>query len=251
MSVKTAFVAAGVPAGIAARDAPLAEKAMREFGITTQPRASAFLAQVLHETMRLRYAEEIATGEAYEGRSDLGNNRPGDGRRFKGRGKIQLTGRGNYRWAGKQLGLDLVSRPQIAAQHEVGWRIAGLYWRSRGLNGLADKGAFETITKRINGGLNGYADRRAIWKITERHDCRPASPWRGFTANERRWCQEYDRLKHERRNLERRRELRQAMLAKRREIWREARPKNDGGDGRGWDHGNRRARYRALRQRTS
>ncbi len=44
----------------------------------------------------------------------LGNTQPGDGARFKGRGYVQLTGRGNYTRIGKQLGLDLVGHPELA-----------------------------------------------------------------------------------------------------------------------------------------
>ena len=103
--------------------------------------------------------EEIASGAAYEGRKDLGNTQPGDGKRYKGRGPIQLTGRANYQKFGDLLGLDLINNPTIAATKEVGFRIAGLFWQSHGLNELADQQQFETITRRINGGLNGQADR--------------------------------------------------------------------------------------------
>ena len=57
--------------------------------------------QLAHESVSLRYFEEIASGSAYEGRRDLGNIHPGDGVRYKGRGPIQLTGRSNYRVAGE------------------------------------------------------------------------------------------------------------------------------------------------------
>jgi len=36
--------------------------------------------------MSFVYAEEIANVEAYEGRANLGNSQPGDGKRFKARG---------------------------------------------------------------------------------------------------------------------------------------------------------------------
>jgi len=147
MTVDAAFRAAGVPKPDADSEAPLAERAMLEREIGTQPRASMFLAQVLHESGGLHYFEEIASGAAYEGRSDLGNIHPGDGKRYKGRGPIQLTGRSNYRWAGAALGLPLEDQPELAARHDVGWRIAALFWENRGLNSLADQGQFVGITR--------------------------------------------------------------------------------------------------------
>lgn len=138
---------------------PFIQQAMGEFEITRYLREAAFLAQLAHESAELRYMEEIASGAAYEGRKDLGNTQPGDGKRYKGRGPIQLTGRANYQKYGDLLGLDLINDPTIAATKEVGFRIAGLYWQSHGLNELADAKQFETITRRINGGLNGQADR--------------------------------------------------------------------------------------------
>jgi putative chitinase len=46
---------------------------------------------------------------------DLGNTQAGDGKRFKGRGPIQLTGRANYRKYGQQLGIDFENNPEIVA----------------------------------------------------------------------------------------------------------------------------------------
>jgi putative chitinase len=149
---------------------PHIDEAMTEFEITTPMRAAAFIAQLFHESGGLIYMEEIASGAAYDNRKDLGNTRPeaisaakargtSPGRLFKGRGPIQLTGYYNYLKYGQLLGIDLVAHPELAATAEVGFRIAGLYWKTNALNVLADKGMFKTITRRINGGLNGYEDR--------------------------------------------------------------------------------------------
>jgi predicted chitinase len=143
---------------------PHINRAMAEAGINTPQRQAAFLAQLGHESGGLRYMEEIASGAAYEGRRDLGNTQPGDGTRYKGRGPIQLTGRANYRAAGKALGLDLEGNPRQAASPEVGFRTAAWFWNSRNLNSLADKGDFRGITKRVNGGYNGLADREAYYR---------------------------------------------------------------------------------------
>ena len=138
---------------------PFIQQSMQEFDITSYWRETAFLAQLAHESGELRYMEELASGVAYEGRKDLGNTQPGDGKRYKGRGPIQLTGRANYAKYGELLGLDLVNNPTIAATKEVGFRIAGQFWKLNGLNELADQQEFKAITKRINGGYNGLDDR--------------------------------------------------------------------------------------------
>jgi putative chitinase len=143
---------------------PCLEVAMVEAAITTPRRQAAFLAQLAHESGELRYFEEIASGEQYEGRGDLGNVRPGDGVRYKGRGPIQLTGRANYRAAGRALGLDLEGEPTRAADVDVGFRVAAWYWTTRGLNALADAGDFREITRRINGGFNGLAQREVYYQ---------------------------------------------------------------------------------------
>jgi putative chitinase len=54
----------------------------------------------------------------------LGNNSPGDGARFHGRGYVQITGRDNYKKAGTKLGHDLVANPDAALIPEIAWKIA-------------------------------------------------------------------------------------------------------------------------------
>jgi predicted chitinase/LysM repeat protein len=143
---------------------PHLNKAMIEGGINTPKRQAAFLAQLAHESVGLTAFEEYASGAAYEGRKDLGNIYPGDGVRYKGRGPIQLTGRANYRAAGKALGIDLEGNPKRAADPDVGFRIAVWFWNSRNLSASADAGNFDYITYRINGGQNGKASRHTYWE---------------------------------------------------------------------------------------
>lgn len=132
-----------------------------DYGIMESPlRLAHFLAQVIHESGSFRYMEEIASGQAYEGRADLGNTQPGDGKRYRGRGPIQITGRANYRRYGAKVGIDLERHPEIAAYPSIGLHLALEYWRTNGLNALADVGDIDGITRRINGGTNGLADRK-------------------------------------------------------------------------------------------
>lgn len=151
---------------------PHLNKAMSEYGINTMRRAAAFVAQLAHESGEFRWMEEIwgptAAQRRYEPETTLskrlGNSAPGDGKRFKGRGPIQLTGRANYQRFGRLLGVDLVADPARAASPEVGFRTAALYWANRGLNELADAENFREITRRINGGFNGLADRQKYFE---------------------------------------------------------------------------------------
>lgn len=139
--------------------------AMWEFGITTNRRKACFLSQLAHESGQLRHFEEIASGEAYEGRQDLGNVQQGDGVRYKGRGPIQLTGRKNYGLAGQVLGLDLLAEPELVATAEVGFRVAGWFFHDNGLNELCDRERFSEITRRINGGSTVGEERERFYKL--------------------------------------------------------------------------------------
>jgi putative chitinase len=141
---------------------------LEKFEINTPERIAAFLAQLAHESGSFRYVREIASGEAYEGRRDLGNTEPGDGKRFKGRGLIQITGRTNYKAVGDALNYDFISKPEDLELPGAATMSAGWFWKSRGLNELADVNDFLKITKRINGGINGLPDRQRHWIICKK-----------------------------------------------------------------------------------
>lgn len=123
-----------------------------------------FLAQVMHESGGLRYVREIwgptKAQRGYEGRKDLGNTQPGDGKRFMGRDVIQVTGRANYRALSKWAGFDFEAKPEALESPE--WLGIGAIWyflTRKGLLDYARAGNIEMVTRRVNGGLNGYADR--------------------------------------------------------------------------------------------
>jgi len=85
------------------------------------------LATAKHETGGFQYVREIwgptAAQSRYEGRADLGNTVKGDGKRFMGRGMVQITGRRNYADWSKRLGTDLLSKPSLAEQPDIAARI--------------------------------------------------------------------------------------------------------------------------------
>jgi putative chitinase len=147
---------------------PFLEDAMHEFSINTPARQAAFLAQVAHESGGLHWMVELwgptAAQARYETRYDLGNVAPGDGFKYRGRGLIQLTGRGNYKRASDALGVDLIAQPELLGEPALACRSAAWFWKSHGCNELADAGLFEKITRTINGGLNGYAERLGLWE---------------------------------------------------------------------------------------
>lgn len=134
-----------------------------EFDLSTANRQAAFLANIAHESGSLRYVLEIASGNAYEGRRDLGNTQPGDGPRYKGRGLPQITGRTNYLDCGRALGLDLVANPALLEQPLHAARSAGWFWKTKNLGTLADDDKFGSIVRLWNGGYNGLDERIGHW----------------------------------------------------------------------------------------
>ena len=170
---------------------PVLNTAISRYQIVGTKRIAAFIAQVGHESNHLtrlveslnysadalrktwpslfnmelasavaRKPEQIAN-IAYGNR--MGNTKPGDGWKYRGRGLIQITGRANYMACEEGVGLDLINQPELLEQPKHACMSAAWYWGTNGLNTLADAGKFDAITQRINGGQNGAADRQALY----------------------------------------------------------------------------------------
>lgn len=180
-------LATGCPRlNLAATWLPEINLAMTAYSIDTLERQAAFLAQIGHESGGLVYPTELwgptAAQARYEGREDLGNTQPGDGKRFRGHGLIQVTGRYNHarmrdrlraRFPGMnvpdfELNPDALATPRWAALS------AADFWDDHGLNAWADRGDFDGVSDIINrgrktsreGDANGYADRFAKYQTS-------------------------------------------------------------------------------------
>lgn len=138
---------------------------LNTFKINTQTRMRHFISQISHESGGGKWMKELASGDAYEWRSDLGNNQKGDGRKYKGGGFIQLTGRANYTAFSKFMndprimeGVDYVASKYPATS-------AGFWWNNNNMNTLCDKNPLvEQVTRRVNGGITGLDDRKYYYK---------------------------------------------------------------------------------------
>ncbi len=179
---------------------PHLNEAMRAFEVNTLLRTAAFVAQTAHEsaeftrmleslyytkaaglmsTWKKRFPTEASAlpylrneqklgNFVYADRMGNGNSATGDGFRYRGRGVIQLTGRDGYRRAGEALGLDLMGKPELVQSPEVAFQVAALYWKTNGLNELADRSEFTAITQKINGGQTGAAERVKYFESAKR-----------------------------------------------------------------------------------
>lgn len=157
---------------------PILNKVAFDYQINNEKRISAWIATLAIESGELKYQEEIASGAAYDTRTDLGNTaaRDGDGQLYKGRGRIQITGKTNYRKYTEYLQesghlpfTDFVKNPKKLAQEpyatdSAGWFFA-VYIKA---NPLADSGQFLEIQLRVNGGRKRVPPRPNHW--VERKD---------------------------------------------------------------------------------
>jgi len=173
---------------------------LEEWEVDTTRRQAHFLAQVAHESGGFRYVRELASGEAYDERADLGNTTE-EARRiaaehgstpgpwWRGAGLIQITGARNMGNCSEALYGDrlvLLHHPYFLERAMDAARAAGWFWRKGAgmnlsaralnhgipegvdLNELADANDTTGITIAVNGGLNGLPERRAYLDTLER-----------------------------------------------------------------------------------
>ena len=162
-----------------------------QYGITTEARVAAFIAQCGHESNNFkvlsenlnyssdalnkifpkyferagrdaedyhRQPEKIAN-VIYANRMDNGDTDSGDGWTFRGGGILQLTGRANYTAFGNIYDISAEEATEYVREKRGALASACWYWETNKLNRYADSGDIKGLTKRINGGYIGLEDR--------------------------------------------------------------------------------------------
>lgn len=148
---------------------------LKKYEIQNPSEIAMFLAQIRHESGNLHYVEEIASGEAYTLRADLGNTTLeaitvaksagiSAGKLYKGRGLIQITGYFNYKACGEALAADFIHMPTLLATPIYAALSAGWFWKMKKCDVSARAGDIIKNTKIINGGINGLAERTDYFK---------------------------------------------------------------------------------------
>ena len=122
----------------------------------------------------LAQGPEAFAHRIYGNRKDLGNesNDPNEAYKYRGRGLIQLTGRGNYEKYGKLLGIDLVNNPELANNPVIAQKIATSYYLNKGKGkDLSDINVVNKLTGFVDKGGEGQKRIELADKIFE--DIRP------------------------------------------------------------------------------
>jgi len=152
---------------------PTIEKVAKNAGLHGKELAQ-FLAQVKVETAGFTRMAEIGNDAYFTAHYDLtknpakakilGNTEPGDGIKYKGRGPLQITGKGNYASLGNVLGLPLVDHPELLEKPEIGAQAAVYYWKHRVRPNVKNFSNTKQTTQGINPALKGLANRFQAYK---------------------------------------------------------------------------------------
>ncbi|SFK53426.1 glycoside hydrolase family 19 protein [Falsiroseomonas stagni] len=117
-----------------------------------------------------RKPQELAN-TVYANRNGNGGVESGDGWTYRGRGLIQLTGRGNYREAGKALDLPLEAQPQLVSKDaEIALKTAAWFWTRHKLNDHADMDDALKVSQAINLGPNAAGGKGKPNHLKERQE---------------------------------------------------------------------------------
>jgi putative chitinase len=123
---------------------------------------AALLAQSATETAS--FTRMVEQGDRhyfrqYDGK--LGNDKPGDGYRYRGRAFLHITGKYWYARIGKEMGIDLVKHPELLERPDVGAKASIIFWRIWVKPYVSDFNNVVLVTKRVNGGTGALEDREA------------------------------------------------------------------------------------------
>lgn len=122
----------------ASRSIPLILNELQAAGVTDPAQIANVLATTEHESEYGNgMVERKPPIKRYEGSTSLGNNQPGDGERFKGRGYVQITGRKNYTNWSDRLKVDLVNNPDLATEPAIAAKILAYGMRDGSFTGVS------------------------------------------------------------------------------------------------------------------
>lgn len=100
----------------------------------------------------------------YANKNGNGDEASGDGWTFRGRGMIQLTGRGNYKQRADDTHLPLVTNPELASDPATSVEISCKYWTGRKINVPADADDVLAVRLKVNARGEGIEDTKIYLK---------------------------------------------------------------------------------------
>jgi putative chitinase len=174
---------------------PIFNDLLPKYDVDTPARIAGFIAQVAVESMQLArtvenlnyssiglakvfprhfqvpefvkfaHQPEAIANRVYANRMGNGPEESGDGYKYRGRGLIQITGKGSYISYSRDTYKDdrAVENPEMVGLPPDAVKSALWFWKSRNINKAADAQDIRQMTFLVNGGYNGFEDRKAFY----------------------------------------------------------------------------------------